>query len=108
MKKFHLIPSLFLFVVFIGSCTDDFITGNNMDKTDISSGYNVLPNDSLEIKYSMQSNPELMVADRIICNNSVFVLDLSLEEASELMIPKETYENALKQVEILNKTSGNN
>lgn len=106
MKKNIFIACIILFIS--GSCTDELIQDNTVNQEEILSNNNSSQSDNLEAKYNMQSNPELMVADRIICVNSVFTLDLSLEESSELMIPKEIYEEALKQVEILNQKPNDN
>lgn len=61
--------------------------------------------DSLEAKYMMQSNPELMLADRIISKNSTYVLDISEKEANELHIPLELYN---KYVEIVKNMNSSN
>ena len=102
MKKKILILSSI--VLIIGSCTDETIQGNG-NKVNSASIDNTLPSKNPEIVYSMQSSPKLMVFDRIICENSIFVLDLSFKEASELMIPREIYEEALREVERMNEPS---
>jgi len=101
MKKNIFIICIILLIA--GACTDEVFQDNNVDQEEILFSNNSSQNENLEVKYNMQSNPELMVADRIVCVKSVFILDLSLEESSELMIPKEVYEEALKQVENLNQ-----
>lgn len=60
--------------------------------------------DSLETMYMMQSNPELMLADRIISKNSVFYLDMSQEEAQQLKISNELYQKYQKRVSEMNNT----
>jgi len=63
--------------------------------------------DSLETVYMMQSDQELMLADRIVSKNSGYVLDLSEQEATELQIPMELYNRYQEIVQKMN-TSGNN
>lgn len=100
-----------MLALFLSSCKDDEIftpTVANGEKIDSTSTMGSLPADSLGIKYSMQSNPELILSDRIICKNSKFVLDLSPKEASELLISNEVYQKYAKIVEDMNKASTNN
>lgn len=106
MKKNYIKLCILICSIYFISCTDDMIKTEGIENN-ASSEYNVLPTDSLQIKYDMQSNFELMVADRIIYKNSSFVLDLSSEEASQLMIPKDVYQEAIKKVEMLNKSPQN-
>ena len=63
-----------------------------------------IPQDSLETMYMMQSNPELMLADRIISKNAVFYLDISQEEARELNISNELYQKYQNRVREMNNT----
>ena len=64
--------------------------------------------DSLEAKYMMQSNPELMLADRIISKNSTYVLDISEKEASELHISSELYTKYVEIVKNMNNSNEDN
>lgn len=64
----------------------------------------VVPDDHPESKYIMQSNPEVMLTDRVVYKDSAYVLDLSPKEATELSIPDETYQKVLAEVEKLNQT----
>lgn len=61
--------------------------------------------DSLETLYMMQSNPELMLADRIISKNSTYVLDMSENEATELHIPAELYQKYVEVVKNMNSSN---
>lgn len=61
--------------------------------------------DSLETLYMMQSNPELMLADRIISKNSTYVLDMSENEATELHIPVELYQKYVEVVKNMNRSN---
>jgi hypothetical protein len=108
VKLIFLAISVFSIVVSISSCTDEMDNYNKGINIDDTAEYNKVPSDSLEFKYSMQSNSELMVLDRIICKNSVYVLDMTSQEASELMIPIEVYQEAVKRVEFLNKAPQGN
>lgn len=105
MKKIYILISVIIVLVFIGSCNDDFAYNDNKEIIDNLSGCNIPYTDSLEIKYIMQSNPELILSDRIIYKNSTFILDLSLEEATELMIPIEIYNETLNKITMLNEKS---
>lgn len=110
MKKIYIL-SILLSLSFLSSCKDDEIlapTAANSGKIDSTSTIGSLPSDSLGIKYSMQSNPELILSDRIVYKNSKFVLDLSSEEASELLIPDEVYQKYAKIAEKMNKETEDN
>jgi hypothetical protein len=67
----------------------------------------VASKDKLETMYMMQSNAELILADRIISKSTGFVLDLSPEEAGELQIPDELYRKYINKVNELNKQNIN-
>lgn len=104
MKK---IIQTLTFILLVASCADNDILP---DKSFTSNGavdstktVGELPNDSLAIKYMMQSNSELMISDRIIYKNSAYVLDLSLEEAKQLSISDEMYQKYVEIVYHMNK-----
>lgn len=61
--------------------------------------------DSLEAKFMMQSNVELMLADRFISKNSTYVLDISEQEAGELHIPSELYQKYFEIVKNMNSSN---
>lgn len=106
MKKFY-IPIIFSALLCFASCTDDEIAGTlspDMD-SEMSNGVDKMPSDSLEIRYMMQTNPGLMLTDRIINRGGSFVLDLSPEDAATLHIPEEVYQLYLKKVSDLNDKS---
>ncbi|MCW8312536.1 hypothetical protein K7A41_14985 [Sphingobacterium sp. InxBP1] len=63
----------------------------------------VAAQDSLETLYMMQSNLELLLADRIISKPNGYVLDISKQEAFELDIPDELYQKYQSKVNELNK-----
>lgn len=63
----------------------------------------VAAQDSLETLYMMQSNLELLLADRIISKPNGYVLDISKQEAFELDIPAELYQKYQSKVNELNK-----
>jgi len=63
--------------------------------------------DSLETIYMMQSDQELMLADRIVSKNTGYVLDLSEQEATELQIPIERYNRYLEIVQKMNSSGEN-
>lgn len=88
------------------ACTDQDIPNINAESPSVeqSDGEESVVNDR-ELKYRMQSDKELLLADRIICKNSVFVLDLSEEEAEALQIPTEMYRKYVQHVEKLNSKS---
>lgn len=104
MKKIYLL----LFIFCLCSCKDDDLYNSpspNDEAVTPKSPIGALPADSLFIKYNMQSNSELILSDRIVCKDSRFVLDLSPQEASELLIPNETYQKYVEIVEKMNKKS---
>jgi len=63
--------------------------------------------DSLETIYMMQSDQELMLADRIVSKSSGYVLDLSDQEATELQIPIDLYNRYLEIVQKMNSSGEN-
>lgn len=107
MRKFYILGA-FAALFYFTSCTDDeiVIKGNTENSgNDATSEYGELPSDSLGLKYEMQTNPELILADRVISKGSKFVLDLSQEEATALHIAPEVYQKCLKHIEKLNNKS---
>lgn len=88
------------------ACTDKDIPNINIENLSIeqSDKEQSFVNDN-ELKYKMQSDKELLLSDRIICKNSVFILDLSEEEAETLQIPAEMYRRCVQYVEELNNKS---
>lgn len=88
------------------ACTDRDIPNINIENSSIeqSDKEEYFVNDN-ELKYKMQSDKELLLVDRIICKNSVFILDLSEEEAETLQIPTEMYRRCIQYVEELNNKS---
>ncbi len=97
-----IMSSLFCMV----ACTDKDIPNINIENSSIeqSDKEQSFVNDN-ELKHKMQSDKELLLADRIICKNSVFILDLSEEEAETLQIPTEMYRRCIQYVEELNNKS---
>jgi len=63
--------------------------------------------DSLETMYMMQSDQELMLADRIVSKTSGYFLDLSEQEATELQIPMELYNRYQEIVQKMNSLGEN-
>jgi len=97
-----------LSICFISSCIDDEIPNIDHAKSykDSSSVTRILlSSDSIAIKHDMQSNPELILADRIIYKNSMYVLDLSAKDASDLLIPEKTYQKYVKKVDEMNNAA---
>lgn len=60
--------------------------------------------DSLELRYMMQSNSELILSDRIIYKDSMYTLDISEQEADELHISEELYNKYVEIVKDMNNT----
>lgn len=60
--------------------------------------------DSLELRYMMQSNSELILSDRIIYKDSMYTLDISEQEADELHISAELYNKYVEIVKDMNNT----
>lgn len=105
--KGFLIKGIVITGVFLSSCEDrsDPIVESGDEKTEIDS--QTTSKDDLETMYMMQSNPELILSDRIISKSTGFILDLSLEEARELQIPDNLYQKYVDKVSELNKQNIN-
>ena len=103
--KMCIVGILLTTVVCISGCVEDQL----MDKVDILSSPEVEGTvaDDLEVMFKLQSDPELILSDRIIFKNSMFILDISPKEARELMIPDDLYQKYVKQVEDINKSPNN-
>lgn len=104
MKTKTFYSTLILLPLFcMAACADKDILNLHGEESFVEqSGYEQSLVDSIEMKYKMQTDLELILTDRIICKNSVFVLDLSEEEAETLQIPAEMYRRCLQHVEELN------
>lgn len=99
------ILSFWVSLLSIVSCRDEALDVDRVNNVPSDSTVMVgkAPSDSLQIKHTMQSNPELILADRIIYKDSMFVLDLSQKEAAELHISNETYQKYVELAEMMNK-----
>lgn len=105
MKK---ITQTLMFIILIASCADNDILpdkpfNGNAAEVDSIRTVGELPEDSLNIKYMMQTNSDLIISDRIIYKNSIYVLDLSLEEAKQLSISDDMYQKYIEIVSNMNK-----
>ena len=101
-KKFLviiLVPMLFA----LSSCKKEIVAEQNPVRKD-SVGVREGIQDSLEAVYMMQSNLDLLLADRIISKPDGFILDISQQEANELDIPEELYRKYIDKVAELNKS----
>ncbi len=97
-----------MFIILIASCADNDILpdksfNGNAAEVDSTKTVGELPEDSLNIKYMMQTNSDLIISDRIIYKNSIYVLDLSLEEAKQLSISDKMYQKYVEIVSNMNK-----
>lgn len=107
MKKilFYVCGCLCILLV---SCTDEEIVTaprvNNSGARAISTSEECSPADSLERKYQLQSDVNLMLSDRIVHQEGHFALDLTLEEAKELSISAEIYQKFVRMVDKLNES----
>jgi hypothetical protein len=102
-KKDFLITGFAIAGVILSSCEDRFdsIVESIDKKAKIDSL--AASKDNLETMYMMQSNSELILADRIISKSTGFVLDISKQEADELQIPDKLYQKYVDKVNGLNK-----
>ncbi|WP_209578914.1 MULTISPECIES: hypothetical protein [Sphingobacterium] len=85
------------------SCKKEILQDSNNEGKALK-GKQVTSQDSLETLYMMQSNLELLLADRIISKSNGFVLDISKQEAVELEIPDDLYQRYQDKVSELNKS----
>jgi len=79
----------------------------DMEKGETSGLAGIALEDSLETIYMMQSDQELMLADRIVSKNTGYVLDLSEQGVTELQIPIELYNRYLEVVQKMNSSDNN-
>lgn len=98
---------MFFFVYSFISCRDEEVLNITKNEKINKDGIVEMSADSLEIKYQMQSNSEMILADRLIHKNDVYILDLSWEEASQLGISKDLYQEFSRNVDELNSSPEN-
>ncbi|TYK32818.1 hypothetical protein [Bacteroides pyogenes] len=102
MKKFFL--SVLLIPFIFVSCKDqeiiERVPENPLKGTRVS-GINV-EELSDEQKYELQSSPEGILMNQIVCEDFRFFLNMSREEARDLNIPDSLYQAYLEIVENLN------
>lgn len=100
--KLSLIAVFLLVTVF--SCKDDEAIVEQPKASDVSTrSINNTDFTSDEYKHKSQSNVENMLMDQIIYRDSMYVLNMSKEEAKDLTIPDSLYNVYSKIVEDLNK-----
>lgn len=101
--KRSLIAVFLLVTVF--SCKDDEVIVEQPKASDISTR-SITNADftSDEYKHESQSNVENMLMDQIIYRDSMYVLNMSKEEAKDLTIPDSLYNVYVLLVEKLNET----
>jgi len=93
--------------VFLSSCEERLdLTVESVDEKTETDQQAALEG-HLETMYMMQSNPELILADRIISKSTGFVLDLSQKEAQELQISDEIYQKYVDKVNEFNEQAIN-
>lgn len=103
MKTKKIILGSVLFASVFFSCVDKEIPLEDIKASpSFEAGSLNVEKDSLRIQNELQSDSELMILDRIIYKNSVYILDLSAEEAADLDIPNEIYEKYKGYVNALN------
>lgn len=104
MKDFKFLTLCVVAVSFsLASCKKEILKDSNGQEETLK-GKQVVSQDSLETLYMMQSNLELLLADRIISKSTGFVLDISKQEAVELDIPDDLYQKYQDKVKELNKS----
>lgn len=96
----YMISIFFAFLSLI-SCMNDELHTQEIIGTDENSIVEVSA-DSLELKYKMQSSSELILADRLIYKDNAYQLDLSWEEASQLGVPRDVYQEFVRNIEKIN------
>jgi len=107
MKTFRNLLFTVLCLAFcIAGCKKE-IRVADVEKGETSEPAAIALRDSLETMYMMQSDQELMLADRIVSKNTGYVLDLSEQEASELQIPIELYNKYQEIVQKMNSSGEN-
>lgn len=85
------------------SCEDQLDTAPKTISTLPDNGIPIGEKENYETMYMMQSNPELILADRIISKEAGFILDISKDEARELHISDEVYQKYVNRVNELNE-----
>lgn len=107
MKKIKNLLFVFLCIAFSTSACKKEIKDAEIQKEEKGDGFSSsesLLQDSLELRFTMQSNSELILSDRIIYKNSMYTLDLSEQEADELHISAELYNKYVEIVKNMNNT----
>lgn len=89
-------------LVTAASCKKEIEVSKPLEQEKKMSNIASAAQDSLETMYLMQSNPELILADRIISKSYGYVLDISENEAQELAISAELYRVYVEKVKELN------
>jgi len=102
----RILPILAYLALGVAGCKKE-IRVADAEKGESTGSTGIPSRDSLETVYMMQSDQELMLADRIVSKNTGYVLDLSEQEATELQIPIELYNKYQEIVQKMN-VSGNN
>lgn len=106
MKTIKLVLLCILAASFsFASCKKKEILKDSNGEERTLEGEQVVSQDSLETLYMMQSNIELLLADRIISKPNGYVLDISKQEAVELDIPDELYQKYQAKVNELSKST---
>ena len=98
--KLKLFPAFFLLILF--SCKDVEIIEEQPKVTPTVSTTRAVDTTSDEYKHQNQSNVENMLMDQIIYQDSVYILNLSAEEAADLNIPDSLYNVYTQLVNELN------
>ena len=98
--KLKLFPSFLLLILF--SCKDVEIVEEQPKVITTVSTTRAVDTTSDEYKHQNQSNVENMLMDQIIYQDSVYILNLSAEEAVDLNIPDSLYNVYTQLVNELN------
>lgn len=104
-KMIYIIGVCFVFFS-LTSCTDEESHTQKIEEID-ENGVVKMSADNMEIKYKMQSSPELILADRLIYRDDTYQLDLSWEEASQLGVSRDVYQEFVRNVEEINSNPDN-
>lgn len=105
MKKIKNLLFVLLCIAFSTTACKKEIKDAGIEEEERGDGFSLsesLLQDSLELRFMMQSNSELILSDRIIYKNSMYTLDISEQEVEELHISAELYN---KHVEIIKNMS---
>ncbi len=103
MKPKNIILYVTLLLLGLASCRQDYLNDDYNKELENEGNTQKQLQDSLVAIFTIQSSPELLLADRIICKNSIFILDLTAKEAEELHIPDDLYQEYLRKAEEMNK-----